>query len=166
MRVISTIGYEGAQVDAFVYTLGAAGVNFVVDIREVAASRRPGFSKSALRQHLALAGIDYTHLRSLGDPKEGREAMRRGDYSEFQRIFLARLATDAAQSQLRETIELASERSIALLCYERDPKQCHRTIVAERIKERGSFAIRHLGVQSDRRIVDAKANNGEFVRVR
>jgi len=166
MRTISTIGYEGAEVDAFVYTLGAAGVDFVVDIREVAASRRRGFSKNALQQHLALADIGYIHFRSLGDPKEGREAMRRGNYQAFLAIYLERLATDAAQSQLRETIRLASERSIALLCYERDPKECHRKIVAERIKEQGTFAIRHLGVQSNCRIVHAKANNGEFVRVR
>jgi uncharacterized protein (DUF488 family) len=166
MRTISTIGYEGAHIDAFVYTLGAAGVDFVVDVREVAASRRPGFSKNSLRQHLSLAGIEYTHLRDLGDPKEGREAMRRGDRATFEQIFLDRLHTTAAQAQLVEAIELASKHSIALLCYERDPKSCHRTIVATSMKEQSSFAIRHLGVQSQRRIVDAKANNGEFVRVR
>lgn len=166
MRTISTIGYEGANIDAFVYTLGVVGVDFVVDVREVAASRRPGFSKNALKLQLSLAGIEYTHLRALGDPKEGRDAMRRGDRAEFERIFLDRLQTIAAQAQLVEAIELASKYSVALLCYERDPRSCHRTIVAAKMKEQKSFAIRHLGVQSHRRIVDAKANNGEFVRVR
>jgi uncharacterized protein (DUF488 family) len=166
MRTISTIGYEGAQIDAFVYTLGVAGVDFVVDVREVAGSRRPGFSKNSLRQHLSLAGIEYIHLRDLGDPKEGREAMRRGDRATFERIFMDRLQTAAARTQLDEAIELASKHSIALLCYERDPRSCHRTIVAAKMKEQTSFAVRHLGVQSNRRIVDAKANNGEFVRVR
>jgi uncharacterized protein (DUF488 family) len=166
MHTISTIGYEGAHIDAFVYTLGVAGINCVLDIRDVAASRRPGFSKNALQQHLSLAGIEYIHLRGLGDPKDGREAMRRGDYSEFQRIFLDRLAGEPAQSQLARAITLAAERSVALLCYERDPRYCHRKMVAEKMKEQGSFAIRHLGVQLPRRIADARAIEGEFVRVR
>lgn len=166
MRTISTIGYEGANVDAFVYTLGVAGVDLVVDIREVAASRRPGFSKQALQKNLALADIGYVHLRSLGDPKEGREAMRRGDLAGFQRIFMSRLSSDAAQLQLEEAVTLAANHSISLLCYERDPKFCHRSIVAAAMKEHGAFTIRHLGVQPPRRIVDAKANSGEFVRVR
>jgi uncharacterized protein (DUF488 family) len=166
MRTVSTIGYEGAHIDAFVCTLGLADVDLVLDIREIAASRRPGFSKNALQRHLSLADIDYIHLRNLGDPKAGREAMRRGDYSEFQRIFYDQLHSEAAQSELQEAIELASKHSVVLLCYERDPKFCHRRIVAAEMKKRGSFAIRHLGVQCLRRIVDAKANAGEFIRVR
>ena len=166
MRTICTIGYEGADVDAFVYTLAAASVDFVVDIREIAASRRPGFSKTALRNHLSLAGIEYAHLRNLGDPKEGREAMRRGERAKFLRIFQDRLNSPDAQLQLAEAMKLASEHSIALLCYERDPKDCHRSIVAAAMEEQGPFAVRHLGVQSRRRIVDAKATQCEFARVR
>jgi len=166
MHSISTIGYEGASIEAFVYTLGVAGVDVVVDVRDVAASRRPGFSKSALRQHLAMAGIEYLHLRSLGDPKEGREAMRRGDRAEFRRVFLRRMESEEAQVQFAAAVELAGQRSIALLCYERDPKDCHRTIIAEMMKEQRSFAIRHLGVHSHRRIVEAEASKGDFSPVR
>jgi len=166
MRTLSTIGYEGAQIDAFVYTLGAADVELVIDVRDVASSRRPGFSKTALQNHLALAGIGYVHLRNLGDPKEGRDAARRGDYSAFEHIFRAHLASDPAQLHLREAARIASDASAVLLCYERDPKHCHRTIVAKEMAEQSPFAIRHLGVQSERRIVVAKAIEGEFVRVR
>jgi uncharacterized protein (DUF488 family) len=166
MRTICTIGYEGASIDAFVCTLGLADVDLLVDIREVAGSRRPGFSKNALQRHLSLAGIEYVHLRNLGDPKDGREAMRRGDHSEFHRIFNNRLHSEGAQSQLQEAVTLAERRSIVLLCYERDPKFCHRSIVAGEMKKRGAFAVRHLGVQSSRRIADAKATYGESVRVR
>ena len=165
MRTICTIGYEGADVDTFVYTLGAAGVDCVIDIREVSASRRPGFSKSALQSHLALAGIKYVHLRSLGDPKHGREAMRRGDEAMFRRIYDERLNSPEAQIQLTQALELAAEHSISLLCYERDPKHCHRSIVAAAMKEQRPFTIRHLGVQSSRRIVDAKATRGEHLPI-
>jgi uncharacterized protein (DUF488 family) len=166
MKIISTIGYEGADIDAFVYTLGAAGVELVIDVREIAASRRPGFSKNALREHLALADVSYTHLRNLGDPKEGREAARRGDYDAFRRVFFSHLASDAAQTELTEAVRLASKNAVALLCYERDPRECHRSIVANAMAEQNAFAIRHLGVQSGRRIAVAKATEGEFVRVR
>jgi uncharacterized protein (DUF488 family) len=105
-------------------------------------------------------------LRNLGDPKEGREAMRRGERDKFLRIFEDRLNSFEAQVQLGEAMKLASEHAIALLCYERDPKDCHRSIVAAAIQKQGSFAIRHLGVQSPRRIVVAKATQGEFARVR
>lgn len=166
MKTVSTIGYEGAGAAAFVCTLGAAGVELVLDIREIAGSRRPGFSKNALREHLALAGIGYIHFRNLGDPKEGREAARRGDYATFQRVFSAHLASKSAQAELAEAVRLASVSSVALLCYERDPKECHRSIVAKAMAEQSAFVIRHLGVQSERRIKTAKAPEDEFVRVR
>lgn len=166
MQTVCTIGYEGAQVDAFVYSLGAASVDLVIDIREVAASRRPGFSKNVLRENLALAGIQYTHLRGLGDPKEGRDAARRGDYSDFERVYFAHLASDTAQDELGQAIRLASENSVALLCYERDPKHCHRSIVAAAMAKQNAFAIRHLGVQFGRRIPVAKATEIEPIPVR
>jgi len=65
--LINTIGYEGARPDDFVETLRAADVTMVIDIRDRAQSRRPGFSKSALEQSLAEAGIGYVHYRELGD---------------------------------------------------------------------------------------------------
>lgn len=166
MRTVSTIGYEGADLDAFVYTLGAAGIDCLLDVREVAGSRRPGFSKNALRQHLALAGIEYIHFRQLGDPKKGREAMRRGNRDEFRRIFLGHMESEGAQRELEQAIALASERAIVLLCYERNPTDCHRTIIAEKMNEQGTFAIRHLGVQSNRRIVDAKGADRDVTRIR
>src|SRR5688500_18223676 len=130
MRTICTIGYEGASVDAFVYTLGAASVDLVVDIREIAASRRPGFSKSSLQGHLSLSGIQYTHLLNLGNPKEVRETMLQVDQAKFLQIPHDRLNSPDAQLHLAEAIKLASQHSIALLCYEREPKHCQRSIVA------------------------------------
>lgn len=166
MTTLSTIGYEGADVDAFVYALGSAAIDLVLDIRAVASSRRPGFSKTALRSHLALAGIEYLHLRSLGDPKEGREAARRGDYATFERVFRNHLGTPAAQEDLEIAIGLARSSAVALLCYESDATHCHRKVVADEMAKQNTFAIQHLGVQSERRIASAKVRLGETVRVR
>ena len=76
--ILSTIGYEGATLPEVIAKLRAAGVEVVVDVRAVAASRRAGFSKTVLRASLAAEGIGYEHLRTLGTPKPGRDAARRG----------------------------------------------------------------------------------------
>jgi uncharacterized protein (DUF488 family) len=92
--------------------------------------------------------------------------MRRGDRAEFERVFLQHLTSGEAQEELTEAVELASKQSVALLCYERNPTDCHRTIVAAKMKEQKPFVIRHLGVQSGRRIVDAEVKRIESTTVR
>lgn len=147
MSWISTIGYEGAAIDDFVETLLRAGVTALVDIREVAVSRRKGFSKRSLSQAVEMAGISYFHLRGLGDPKPGRDAARRGDFLEFQRIFRLHLESDVARQDLSAASSLARQHLICLMCYERDPQACHRKIVAEQLSANLCAKIRHLGVQ-------------------
>ena len=68
MMRIFTIGYEGATMSEFLAALRNAGVERVIDVRAIANSRRPGFSKTPLRNALAEVGIDYVHLRALGTP--------------------------------------------------------------------------------------------------
>jgi uncharacterized protein (DUF488 family) len=150
MRTISTIGYEGSQLADFIDTLHRAGVEQVIDIREVAASRRPGFSKTALMNALAGDNIEYTHLRSLGDPKAGRDAARAGRYELFKSIFAEHMESETAKSALQIAIQLAAERPSTLLCYERDARTCHRNIVAYKMSELADFTVRHLGVQKRR----------------
>jgi len=77
-RTLFTIGYEGKTVEELLDQLNASGVKLLIDVRAVAASRRPGFSKTALAGALRERGIDYLHLRPLGTPKAGREAARKG----------------------------------------------------------------------------------------
>ena len=147
MKKIWTIGYEGATLGDFIATLVQAGVRRIVDVREIAQSRRPGFSKTALRNALAEADIDYHHVRQLGDPKHGREAARAGDMNLFREIFTAHLDLSASREAIVEAISLAQERPSSLLCYERDPKDCHRTIVAEKMAANDTFQIINLGVR-------------------
>src|SRR5438270_13202478 len=87
MGIIFTIGYEGAALQDFVATLQHSCIQRLLDVRQLAQSRRRGFSKNALAAALAEVGISYTHLPQLGDPKPGREAARRGDIAAFQSIF-------------------------------------------------------------------------------
>lgn len=144
---ILTIGYEGAALADFVATLLRAGIDHVIDIRELPISRRPGFSKTALSEALSGRGIKYSHIRQLGDPKEGREAARKGDYVQFRKIYARHLRSEEAQKGLSFVMSAISESSSCLLCYERDPANCHRSMVAAAIAERVSVVVRHLGVQ-------------------
>ena len=126
---IFTIGYEGATQSEFLAALKSAGVERVIDVRAIPNSRRPGFSKTPLRNALAEVGIDYVHLRALGTPADGRSAARAGKHEELERIYADQLELPEAIVQAAQMIDLATEKPSALLCYERDPKCCHRTLL-------------------------------------
>lgn len=126
---IYTIGYEGATMDEFLAALKAAGVERVIDVRALPLSRRPGFSKSTLAASLNDVGIDYVHLKALGTPKEGRDAAKKGDVMTLERVYERQLQLPEAQAQAAQMRSLAAERRSALLCFERDPCHCHRTLL-------------------------------------
>ena len=105
MRSLFTIGYEGASIADFVATLRAVNVDVLIDVRDVPISRKPGFSKRVLAQRLGDVGIEYVHLRDLGDPKPGRDAARRGDFKEFERIFREHLEREKSQIALSEAVD-------------------------------------------------------------
>ena len=128
MRIF-TIGYENATVGDFIAALKKAGVERLIDIRAVPNSRRPGFSKTPLRNALAEEEIEYVHLRALGTPADGRAAARAGRHEELERIYAGQLELPEAMAQSAQMLELAEERPSALLCYERDPAVCHRTLL-------------------------------------
>lgn len=124
-----TIGYEGATMDEFLSALATAGVKRVIDVRALPLSRRPGFSKTPLRLALAEAGIDYVHLRALGTPPEGRAAAKRKDHATLGRVYAGQLQLPDAMVAAEEMKRLAIEKPSALLCFERDPARCHRTLL-------------------------------------
>ena len=128
MRIF-TIGYEATTVGEFLAALQDAGVRRVIDVRAVPNSRRPGFSKTPLRNALAGVSIDYEHLRALGTPAAGREAARKGRHEELKRIYAGQLELPEAIAEGAQMLELARETPSALLCYERDPAGCHRTLL-------------------------------------
>ena len=132
MRIF-TIGYEGATVGEFLAALEQAGVRRVIDVRAVPNSRRPGFSKTPLRNALAEAGIEYTHLRALGTPAEGRAAARSGRRDDLKRIYAGQLELPEAIAQGAQMLDLAGDTPSAVLCYERDPAVCHRTLLLDAV---------------------------------
>lgn len=143
-RTLFTIGYEGKTMDEFLAQLVDARVERLIDVRAVAASRRPGFSKTALAGALAEQGISYVHLRPLGTPKAGRDAARKGRIDEMREIYAEQLATPEAELAMEQANEAALESPSALLCFEADAGCCHRAVVAERLAERSGFKVRDL----------------------
>jgi len=139
-----TIGYEGATQADVIGRLKAAGVETLVDVRAVAASRRAGFSKTILGESLKAEGVDYLHLRALGTPKAGRDAARKGRIAEMREIFDVHLDEPAAQLQLAELRAVAGEKRVALLCFEADHAGCHRAVLAERLAAQDGFEIVNL----------------------
>jgi uncharacterized protein (DUF488 family) len=137
MSIVYTIGYEGTDIDKFVATLLAVGVKVIADVRALALSRKKGFSKTALRAKLAEVGIEYIHFSALGDPKPGRVAARAGLMVEFERIYRNHVGQQSSLVALSSLEDVVWNSPTCLLCFERDPAVCHRSIVAEKLKLNG-----------------------------
>jgi len=144
-KKLFTVGYEQTPAKAVLDELERAGVKLLVDVRAVAASRRPGFSKKQLAAGLDERSISYLHLRGLGTPKEGREAARSGKFKELHRIYAAHLKTPQAREEMDELSALVKKSGpVCILCYERDHAQCHRQWIAEIIEDRNHVKIENL----------------------
>ena len=104
-------------------------------MRALPLSRRPGFSKTPLRNALAEVGIGYVHLKALGTPKAGRDAAKKGDVATLEAVYAGQLDLPEAQVQSAEMLELAGEKPSVLLCFERDPEHCHRRLLLDAVGE-------------------------------
>ncbi|MBY3413129.1 DUF488 domain-containing protein [Rhizobium laguerreae] len=146
MKTVYTIGYEGTDIERFVSTLTSVGVEAVADVRAVPLSRKKGFSKNSLREHLENAGIKYLPMQELGDPKDGREAAKSGDYDRFRIIYSAHVDQPESIAAIERLAAASEEQTVCLLCFERDPKTCHRFIVGERM---GAFGYEMMHLYGD-----------------
>jgi uncharacterized protein (DUF488 family) len=144
-KKLFTVGYEQTPAQAVLDELERAGVKLLIDVRAVAASRRPGFSKTQLAAGLDERGIGYLHLRGLGTPKDGREAARSGQFERLRKIYATHLKTPQAKEQLDELSALVLKAGpVCILCYERDHRQCHRQWIAEIIEQRDGAKVENL----------------------
>ena len=143
---IYTIGYEGLSIEKFSDALMKENVSVVVDVRNLPLSRKKGFSKTSLSDHLDKNNIDYVNIRGLGAPKAMREELKAtNDYKSFFSRF--RESIKPRQNLIDEILSMVYDgKNVSLLCFERDYNYCHRKIVAEEIKKRdgNGLKIRHL----------------------
>ncbi|MBB3066942.1 DUF488 domain-containing protein [Limibacillus halophilus] len=152
MHTLFTIGYEGTDISRFLKTLKNVGVTVLADVRAVPVSRKKGFSKNSLRSSVESVGIEYLPLRQLGDPKAGRIAARAGRYGEFREIYEKHLEQPDAVEAIKVLEGVSIDRSTCLLCFERAPETCHRSIIADRITRKG-FSTLNLYADDPERYV-------------
>lgn len=144
--ILYTIGYEGLDPKRFLEHLSFHGVNVVADIRKLPVSRKKGFSKTALKEMLGKKNIEYFNFQGLGASKEIREELyRSGNYDRFFKEYLNNI------SDKRNLLDIIHQlihngKKVSLLCFERNPQQCHRKIVAEQLKklDGNGLTIEHL----------------------
>jgi len=127
-ETVFTVGYSGRSVEQFLRALLSAGISRVIDVRELPLSRRRGFSKSALKAALEKKGIEYLHLRNAGNPFR-RQAV---DIEECLSLYGDHLR---AHPEIVEEVSSAlAGRCAALLCVEATATDCHRSVLADRIR--------------------------------
>ena len=138
MPTLWTIGYEKLQPGPLRAELAAAGVERVLDVRFRPQSRRPGMSKTLLGLFLGEEGIAYEHRRELGTPAELRALYRTGRIAEASDAFRTHVEANAAEALDVLAAELATAAGprTALLCLESEPAECHRSVVAVRLRAR------------------------------
>jgi uncharacterized protein (DUF488 family) len=139
-----TIGYQGLTPAELVLRLHSAGVQRVVDVRELPLSRRPGFSKSPLSTILKDGGIAYEHVRALGNPKPTRDRYKGGDVDGGAREYRAHLH-NGSYPALVELADSLSSQQTCLLCVESSHEECHRAVIAGAVAERlATVSVIHL----------------------
>jgi uncharacterized protein (DUF488 family) len=158
MPAVATIGVYGFTADAFLHTLREARVTQLLDVRQRRGVRGPEYAwanAKRLQAALAAAGVEYRHHRELAPTTELRELQyaedaRRG-VGKRSRSELAREYVERYTREILDGVELdpvvaamPSEGVAALLCVERDPEACHRSLVAERLAAEHDVEITHL----------------------
>lgn len=132
-------GYEGKTINDLIDDAHTAGAQTVVDVRLTPISRKKGFSKTRLREALESAGLNYIHLRSLGNPKDNRAAFAQPGSEQaldaYERFRTEVLDTPEGQVAIHELAELATGGTVLVLCYEANHSQCHRRLVIDAVNK-------------------------------
>jgi uncharacterized protein (DUF488 family) len=160
MPSIATIGVYGFDRDSFLATLAEASIDLVLDIRQRRGVRGSEYAwANARRVQAALeqAGIGYTHVKELAPTTELRELQYREDARlgegkrsrtalapEYVRLYAEQILDPA---DLAPIVRWIGNKTAALLCVERDPEACHRSLVAARLQRERGFEVRHLRPQ-------------------
>lgn len=143
-RGVIGVGYEGQTIEQLTDGICRWGVSTLVDVRLNALSRKRGFSKNGLRDHLAQVGIGYLHMPELGNLRENREGYSKPDSEMGARartVFTERMSSPAAEARLDEIVGLARTGMIAVLCYEKNERECHRHEVLDALRERLALLV-------------------------
>ena len=158
MKRAATIGVYGFDLESFLAALHAADVSLVLDVRQRRGVRGPEYAwanAQRLQAALAGAGIGYRHHKELAPTTElrqvqYREDARRGE-GKRSRTVLAPEYADRYAREILDPVDLAAvvdelpdDGVGALLCVERDPEACHRSLIADRLASDHGVEVQHL----------------------
>jgi uncharacterized protein (DUF488 family) len=162
MAEFATIGVYGFCGPAFIGALGDAEVGIVLDVRQrrgVRGSEYAWANARRLQTALEQAGIGYSHLPELAPTTEMRQLQYREDErrgegkrsrTELAPGYVSRYTEDVLdQVDLEPIVNWVGPKRAALLCVERDPEACHRSLIAARLERKFGSAVRHLKPEED-----------------
>jgi uncharacterized protein (DUF488 family) len=157
MPTIATIGVYGFDREAFLRALAEAKVDLVLDVRQrrgVRGSEYAWANARRLQAALEQAGIGYSHLKELAPTTELRRLQYREDdrlgegkrsrtvlAPEYARLYIEQILDSV---DLEPIVRWIGKSRAALLCVERDPEACHRSLIAARLQEEWGFEVEHL----------------------
>ena len=158
MRTVATIGVYGFTAEMFLERLREAGVGVLVDVRQrrgVRGSEYAWANSTRLQAALAEADIEYRHRKELAPTTELRQLQYREDdrqgVGKRSRTQLAREYRERYIAEILDSVDLdavvaefPTDRATALMCVERDPEACHRSLIAERLAARYGLEELHL----------------------
>ena len=148
---VFTIGYQGLKLEQYVESLLDAGVGIVLDVRETPWSYNRKYIKSVMANALGESGVSYLHLKECGNPKENRRTARTMEECLDNYRDYLRKNTDCLSElghEIRKAFEVGSPA--ALTCYERDPHDCHRTILLEELSRLvPDIQVTHIVIEPD-----------------
>lgn len=142
---VFTLGYEKRNIEEFISVLKKANVQILIDIRETAWSYKRDFCKTRFKQALDKKGIEYVHVKDLGNPRQLRKSdSDRGIVLNKYRKYLEE--TESGVFELMGIIDYAkkSNCNLCLTCYEREHLECHRSVIIDHIKSLISISVTHL----------------------
>lgn len=140
-----TIGYEGREIGEFIDRLKQFNISRLIDVREIPLSRKPGFSKSALREKLEDENIKYVHIKALGSPSPIRNKLKSDlDYDCFFKAYREYLSRN--MEVIKEVHQFIFDGMNCIMCFERFPDKCHRSAVADKVREYdgNGLKIKHI----------------------
>jgi uncharacterized protein (DUF488 family) len=157
-RRLATVGVYGFDLAEFLETLRAAGVGLLLDVRQRRGVRGREYAwanSQRLQRALADADVAYEHHRELAPTTELRRLQYREDdrlgVGKRSRVELAAAYRERYLAEILDRVDLAplvarlpSDRASALLCVERDPEACHRSLIAQRMQDEGGVTVVHL----------------------
>jgi uncharacterized protein (DUF488 family) len=138
---VGSVGYERFKDNRmFTRRLRDVGVERLIDVRELPISRRRGYAKTALAGAASEAGIEYVHVRALGNPKAFRDLYKSGRVAEGRAAY-ERFLLGERRTALDDLVGLLREKPSALMCVEHDAATCHRTVIVEALRDELGIAL-------------------------